>query len=173
MKAPRGLIIPQFESGDKCCVIIASEVMSKKVITICSSATMYKQVLEVEKELKKLGFEVLVPDTARVMEENGDFDVSHYKTWFGKKEDYAKKSSYIKNHFDKIEASGAILVLNLEKNGVAGYIGGNVLVEMGVAFYLGKKIFIYNPPDEKSPLIEEIWGMQPVVLGGNLRKIGF
>jgi hypothetical protein len=62
-------------------------------------------------------------------------------------------------------------VLNYEKHGVANYIGGNVLIEMGVAFYLGKTIFILNDVPKESSFYEELVGMNPVVLNGTLRDI--
>jgi hypothetical protein len=61
-------------------------------------------------------------------------------------------------------------VLNHEKNGIVGYIGGNTLIEMGVAFYLGKKIYLYDPIPEMS-YTEEILGMKPTVIDGDLSRI--
>ena len=43
-----------------------------------------------------------------------------------------------------IQKSDAILVLNLTKNGIENYIGGNTFLEMGFAHVLEKKIFVYN-----------------------------
>lgn len=65
----------------------------------------------------------------------------------------------------------AVLVLNLEKHGVANYIGGNTFLEMGIAYYQGKRIFLWNPiPD--NPLYEsEIQAMKPIVLNGDLHSL--
>jgi len=54
-----------------------------KTVVICSSASFYKQVIEVAKELRMMGFKVAVPLTAGKMERTGDFSVNTYKTWFG------------------------------------------------------------------------------------------
>lgn len=62
-----------------------------KTITICSSANFYKQVISLQQQLQKMGYRVLVPQTAELMNRSGDFDVSHYKTWFGDANDYHKK----------------------------------------------------------------------------------
>jgi hypothetical protein len=48
----------------------------------------------------------------------------------------------MKGHFKKVLDSDAILVTNFEKNGVEGYIGGNVLMEITLAFHYKKPIFI-------------------------------
>lgn len=64
-----------------------------KIITICSSASFYKDVLDIQKQLRKLGFKVLIPQTANNMKKSGNFNVEHYKTWFRNKDDYKKKQS--------------------------------------------------------------------------------
>ena len=66
--------------------------MTRKIITVCSSVSFYKYCLELEKELEKLGFEVVLPETAYVMKKTGNYDVETYKTWFKDKGDYEKKS---------------------------------------------------------------------------------
>lgn len=53
----------------------------KHTVVLCSSASFYKQVLEVRDQLKALGFKVLAPLTAGKMERSGDFKVETYKTW--------------------------------------------------------------------------------------------
>jgi hypothetical protein len=62
-------------------------------------------------------------------------------------------------------------VLNYEKNGKRGYIGGAVLMEMGIALHLGKKVYILNPVDESVSYKEKILGMLPVILNGDLSLI--
>lgn len=73
-------------------------------------------------------------------------------------------------HFKKIEWSDAVLVLNYDKNDIANYIGGNTFLEIGIAFYLGKKIYLFNDIPEIS-YKEEILGMKPVVIFEDLSKI--
>jgi len=142
-----------------------------KNITICSSASHYKQVIEIERELKNLGFKVKIPKTANTMKKNGDFDVSHYKTWFKDKNDYHKKTKLMLAHFKKVVESDAILVTNFEKNGIKGYIGGNALMEMLVAFLNKKPIYIYNKPSNKLSIIEEIYGLKPIIINSDLSNI--
>jgi hypothetical protein len=73
-------------------------------------------------------------------------------------------------HFDKVEWSDAILVLNYCKNGVDNYIGANTLLEMGLAFHLNKNIYLLNEIPELS-YKEEILGMFPIVINNDLAKI--
>ena len=140
-------------------------------ITICSSASFYKHVMEIKAELEALGHTVFVPHNAIQMHKDNDFDVSHYKTWFNEASDYHKKSHLIRQHFDEIAKADAILVVNDEKHGVANYIGGNVLMEMAIAFYLKQKIFLYGDVPDGSTFEEEIKGMMPISLCGDLSKI--
>ena len=143
-----------------------------KTVVICSSASFYKQVIEVAQTLRKMGFKVAVPLTAGKMERTGDFSVNTYKTWFGDGgQSYSRKNFLTKHHFNKIEKGDIVLVLNYEKNGRPGYIGGAVLSEMAVGLHLGKKIYILNDIDESVSYKEEILGMLPVFLEGKVENI--
>ncbi|OHA18424.1 MAG: hypothetical protein A2664_00575 [Candidatus Taylorbacteria bacterium RIFCSPHIGHO2_01_FULL_46_22b] len=141
------------------------------IVTLCSSASFYKQVIEIRDQLKKMGVKVFVPLTAGKMERSGDWQVGTYKTWHKDASQYNRKAFLTMHHFNKIAKGDSILVLNYEKNGKQGYIGGAVLAEMAVAFYLKKKIYILNPIQEEVSYKEEILGMKPVILGGDLSKM--
>ena len=143
----------------------------KRTITICASVSHYKQVIPIEQELKKLGFKVLVPDILRTMQKNNNFDVNFYKTWYENKNDYSKKTKLMKAHFKKVLKGDAILIVNFEKRGMEGYIGGNVLMEITLAFHYKKPIYIYNLVSDKLPILEEIYAVQPTFLDGDLTKI--
>lgn len=136
------------------------------IITICSSANFYRQAAEIQDQLEKSGFKVILPSTANKMKETGDYEVDHYKTWFADPNDYHKKAKLMRDHFAEIERGDAVLVVNHEKRGQPNYIGGNVLMEMSLAFYLGKPIFILNEVPGESPFLEEIIGMEPIALCG-------
>lgn len=143
----------------------------KKEIVICSSAVFYKEVLEVENQLKQLGFKVAVPLTANIMKKSGDFNVENYKTWYKDAKDYKRKTFLTKHHFNKIVKGDYILVLNYEKNGIVGYIGGAVLAEMGLALHFKKKIYVLNPIPKGLSYEEELYGMLPIILNGDLSLI--
>jgi len=63
--------------------------------------------------------------------------------------------------------------LNYEKDGIKGYVGGATLMEIGLAQYLGKKIFLLYPPpkieDQRHSI--EIQLAKPMILEGNLDLI--
>lgn len=143
----------------------------KPTITICSSASFYRQVVDIQSVLESFGYAVIIPYTAELMKQSGDYDVSHYKTWFGDKDDYHKKTDLMLRHFDKIAGSDAILVLNYEKHGKANYIGGNVLMEMALALYLKMPIYLLNEVPDESPFLEEIIGLNAIVLHGRIASI--
>ena len=142
----------------------------KKTIVICSSASFYKNVIQVEKDLKKLGFFVKIPNVANHMKKTGDFDVSKIKTWVKNPKDYDKKNALMVTHFKKIKVSDAILVVNNKKNNIDGYIGGNVLLEMMIAYEYKKPIYIMHPVSEYL-LTEEVYGLLPIFINGDLTKI--
>lgn len=141
------------------------------IITICSSANFYQQVVGVQAQLQALGLEVIIPETAEKMKLSGDYDVSKYKTWFGNSDDYHRKTELMQAHFEEVAKGDITLVCNYEKYGVPNYIGGNVLMEMTVAFYLKKPIYILNEIPEDSSFLEEIIGVGSIPLHGDLRLL--
>lgn len=142
-----------------------------KSIALCASLSFYKDLFEIEKRLKNLGYSVIIPKTARKMRKTGNFDVASHKTWFVDENDYEKKRALMDDHFRKIIKSDAILVVNNESKGIPGYIGGNVLMEMAIAYQYKKPIFILNSIDSTIPIIEEVKAMGCVILENDLSKI--
>ncbi len=140
-------------------------------LVVCSSAAFYKQVVQLKQQLEATGLVVVIPKTAAKMAETGDFEVEHYKTWFANADDYDKKADLMRAHFDEISNGDAILVVNNEKHGHANYIGPNVLMEMSLAWYQNKAIYLLNAIPNESPFEEEIKGMNPIALGGNISKL--
>lgn len=142
-----------------------------KTIVLCSSASFYKHTNDIADELEKKGFKAVVPHNAQEMRKSGNYQTEVYKTWYENPDDFGKKADYMRWHFDEIEKGDAILVVNDEKHGREGYIGSNVLLEMGIAFYLQKPIYILNNIDNTLANYEEVMGMSPVILEGNLGKM--
>lgn len=145
--------------------------MKQKVIVICSSAAFYRHVNEIADMIEKLGYKAVVPLDCRRMKKTGNYDVSVVKTWYENPEDFHKKAFYIEDHFKEIEQGDAILVVNDEKHGLKGYVGPNVIIEMGLAFYLKKPIFVLNDVTSDMPTYEEVFGLKSVILHGELDKI--
>ena len=80
------------------------------------------------------------------------------------------KNDLIRDYYNKIKNSDAILVTNFDKNNIKNYIGGNVFLEIGYAHVLNKTIFLLNDIP-KMPYSEEIEAMQPVIINNDLSKI--
>lgn len=141
-------------------------------IVICGSIDFTPKIKEVADILTERGHEVDIPLTSqRII--NDELTLEEFKKEKQQNGDGAFrkiKDDVIKRYYDLIKASDAILVLNLEKNGVANYIGGNTFLEMGFAHVLSKPIYLYNDIPDTS-YTDEIVSMQPVVLSGDLLKI--
>jgi hypothetical protein len=85
--------------------------------------------------------------------------------------EHKKKHNYIKWWYECILSGDAVLVCNFDNNGIKNNIGGNTFLEIGFAYVNNKKIFLLNPvPDVQYK--EEILAMDPIVLNGDLEKIG-
>ena len=134
-------------------------------ITICGSMTASKKMLEVKAELQKMGHEIFMPEFTDDYAKLDDPNKMH-------SESAKNKVQYdlIKSHFRKIDDSDAIVVVNMEKKGVEGYIGGNSFLEMGYAFGTDKKIFLLNDIPEML-YTDELKAMNPTVINGDLSLI--
>jgi hypothetical protein len=151
-------------------------------ITICGSIGFYKEMESARDDLVRRGYEVKIPELAlevpqefgggkkvyfgRYIEQNGGIDAfpADHKIW-------NMKGSAINDHYQKIDWCDVVLIINHEKRGIQGYIGGNTLIEIGVAFYLKKKIYILNSVSSDLLYKQEILGMEPIILNGDLSLI--
>lgn len=145
--------------------------MSKRTIVICSSATFYEHVNEIAEQLSALGMNVVVPATAAKMKLSGDYNLEKVKVWLKDSNKFYGKAALMRGHFDAITAGDAILVVNDNKHGIEGYIGPNVLMEMGLAFYQNKPIYLLNDYDKSMPLYEEVEGVGSIIIKGDIGKI--
>lgn len=144
-------------------------------ITICGSMALIDQMHEIGDRLKQLGHQVRIPEV-EIKDPSGntlsqkDYDLvrknaTENDTWI-----WEINREAMRDHFVKITWADAILVPNFEKNGVPGYIGPNTLMEMGLALFLNKKIYLLYPiPNIDSK--EEILGINPTVLNEDLSLI--
>ncbi|MBI3955654.1 hypothetical protein HY339_00185 [Candidatus Gottesmanbacteria bacterium] len=136
-------------------------------ITICGSMQFHREMRETRDALESQGHVVLLPKSIELMDTQGYVHPEDDEERITAKIEH----DFIREHFKKIEEADAILVLNYDKKGIPNYIGGNTFLEMGLAFWLGKKIFLLQPiPDMNYKT--EMHAMQPVVLNGELTKIG-
>ena len=138
---------------------------AKKTIVICSSGSFYKHVNQIADQLEKLGFKAVVPSTAERMRADGDYDISAVKKWLQDPKHFKTKHNLAVEHFNKIAAGDAILIVNDSKPNQPNYIGPNANMEWGVAYYLGKPVFVMNPVPKDSNFYEEVYGMSTVING--------
>ena len=128
-----------------------------------------KEMIKVQKKLKELGYISEVPCDTQEFANNHEMNTDNHEENYK----WCIDNDIIRKCFDSIAKSDAILLLNYPKNGVNGYIGASSLMEVGLAYYLKKKIFLLyplpSPKDVKSS--HEILIMQPIILNGDLSKI--
>jgi hypothetical protein len=134
----------------------------KMIITICASMNFIEKSLDVKNILEKEGHKVFVSGFA--------------KSYVGKTEEEKERQKIvdknehdaIREHWNRIEESDAIRVLNYDKKGIKNYVGGNTLLEMGFAYILNKKIFMLNPVPDIDFYKSEIESTKPIILNGDL-----
>lgn len=131
-------------------------------ICICGSMTCAKEMLSIRTRLNNLGYLVTVPKFTQKYAKLNKVNKIH-------KESIKNKTQYnlIKNYYEIIKNSDAILVLNFDKNQIKNYIGGNSFLETGFAHVLNKRIYLINDIPEMI-YTDEIVAMEPVILNGNL-----
>lgn len=135
-------------------------------IAICGSMQFHQEMRDVQAQLTKAGHVVVVPKSIELMDTQGYI----HPTEDGERIEAKIEHDFIREHFKKIEQSEAILVLNYEKKGIPNYIGGNTFLEIGLAYWLNKKVYLLNPiPD--MDYMTEMHAMQPTVLNGDLGSL--
>jgi len=134
------------------------------LITLCGSMDFADKMIAIGSILESKGHRILYP-------KNTFYFAQHHIT----KEEKAmrkKDEDLIRVHYDNIQRSDAILVLNFNKVDHKGWIGANSFLEMGFAHVLGKRIYLLNPAPLFAFFQEELTAMQFTVLNDDLTKIG-
>lgn len=121
-----------------------------------------KEMIKLKEDLEKLNHKVIIQEDVK---EHASGKISGEDKW------RKLKIDPLKTYFKEIKNSDAIIVNNLDKNGIKNYIGGNSLIEMAFAYVLEKKIFLINPSPKEVGYYDEIESMKPIILNGNLSKI--
>lgn len=137
-------------------------------IYICGSLTFSKEMIEIGKKLEKLGHKVQIPTDAKLVvdgKHNPDNLNSNFK--------FCLKDDIMRTHMEFAKQCEAILCLNYDKNNIHGYIGTATLMELGIAYYNRRKIFLWqNFPDcREQRWAHEVEIMQPIIINGDLAKI--
>ena len=137
-------------------------------IMICGSMTFAKEMLKTKEILEKMGHLVKIPTDALDIV-NGDHNHDDLESDYN----HCVENDIMRTHFKFVEESDAVLVLNHDKNNTKGYIGTATLMEVGLAHYFHKKIFLLQelPHHSEHRWTHEVRIMQPVVLNGDFSKI--
>ena len=137
-------------------------------IMICGSMKFTHDKIAFKKELDKLGHEAFIPYGAEPHLKNTEF-VDNLDDNL----QFCIKNNVMKRNFDLVEQCDAIFVLNKKRNGVDGYIGTSVLMEMAVAHHLNKKIFLLSeiPDYNQHRWAHEVHIMRPIFINGDLTQI--
>lgn len=136
-----------------------------KTIVLCSSGSFYEHVNQIAAELEKKGYKTVVPATAYKMLKSGDYDIAKVKGWIENPTLFKLKHQLAMAHFEEVAKGDAVLIVNDDKPDWQNYIGPNSTMEWGVAYYLGKPVFILNGVPKDSNCYEEVYGMATVIDG--------
>lgn len=134
-------------------------------VIICGSISAADEIIAAQKVLEERGFVVEIPWGVHRYIENNFTHVAEEERHQAKAE-----HDLIRRYFELIKEYDIVLVVNVDKRGIANYIGGNTFLEMGFAHVLDKPLYVFNPlPD--LPYLSEIVAMRPIVLNGDLSQI--
>lgn len=106
--------------------------------------------------LKENGIDVILPELTRyqhIRDVEGD-DVSFTRI----------KNRLTLENIRNVENSDCVFILNYTHRGFENYIGGNSFLEIIIAFYLKKPIYLLNPIPEGMTYTEEIKALYPTVV---------
>ena len=134
-------------------------------IALCHSMQFAEKAKEIQQEFARMGHQA--------------FPSSFNEKYLGlndeEKEILKLEHKYnhdaIREHWHVIQECDAVLVLNYDKHGIEGYIGGNSFLEMGFAYIQKKPIFLLNPLPKILYYDTEIKAMRPIVIDGDLKRV--
>lgn len=123
------------------------------------------KMLEVREKLRELGHDAFITDSHKAMVGKTDDEIEKIKLH------QKYNMDAIRKFWRMMQGADAVLVLNLDKNGIKNYVGGNTLMEIGFAHVLNQKIFMLNPIPEMPYCKTEIEAVKPIIINGDLTKI--
>lgn len=130
--------------------------------------TFAQEMLDTKKKLEEAGHEVKIPHETAQHVTNPSIVSDEHATL-----QWVLENDAMRIGFENVAWSDAVLVLNHDKNNTQGYIGISTIMEMGVGFFLKKKLFLLNavPHWDTARWAHEIAMLQPTIINGDLNKI--
>ena len=121
-----------------------------KNVVLCGSMKVLNNIVEVQKQLEDMGYNVLMPEECIK----------------GLPKQIASRA-----HFDRIidPNNEIILIVNATKNGIENYIGPNSFAEIAMAFQFNKETYLLN--DIYNVYEDELTGWGVKTLNGNLNNL--
>lgn len=125
------------------------------IITIHASLDYKNKMIFAKEYLESKGFVVILPELKRYQ---------HIRDEFGDHERFTNiKTKLTKENMLNVERCDCVLILNYSHRGYKNYVGGNSFLEMVLAFYLHKPIYLLNRIPENIPYTEEIKALEPII----------
>jgi len=132
-------------------------------IALCGSMSALAQMERIADELRSAGFHTTTPEPD---EEAFDWGSLPYG------QAIELKRRFIYSYFDTIRASDAVLIVNIKKHGIEGYVGANALMEAACGAVLGKPVFYLHPLGEQSCRLEAL-AVSAGILDGDPGRISY
>ena len=123
------------------------------------------KMIKVRDKLQELGHDAFITDLHKSMIGKTDDEIEKIKLH------QKYNMDAIREFWRMMQGADAVLVLNLDKNGIKNYVGGNTLMEIGFAHVLNQKVFMLNPIPEMPYCKTEIEAVKPIILNGDFSKI--
>jgi len=147
-------------------------------ITLVGSMIFLEKMNDVKSQLEAKGYDVVAPTLAQEEIETGANTFMDYVDAQGGVEKilpdndiWKIKEKGMMEYKKHMDDSDAMLVCNFDKGEKKNRIGANAFLEMGYLFFLNKKIYVLQGPPYGDDKIEEVLGMRPVFLDGNIDLI--
>lgn len=147
-------------------------------IALVGSMIFLDKIGEIKNQLEMLGHTVHAPEFTEEEIKTGANTFADYVDQNGgienilpSNEIWKIKEEAILSFKPKMDEVDAMLVCNFDKGEKKNRIGANTFLEMGYMFFVGKKLYVLQGPPYGDEKVEEVLGMRPVFLNGDLSKI--
>lgn len=125
-------------------------------ITIHASLDFKDEMIAAKEYLESKGLKVILPELKRYQ---------HIRDDLGDDKRFTKIKIRLTNqNISNVEKCDCLLILNYSHRGYKNYVGGNSFLEMVLAFYLHKPIYLLNEIPENMPYTEEIKAFEPIIV---------
>ena len=150
----------------------------KKHITLCGSMIFQSKMRDIADILELSGYSVTCPEFTEEEKRSGANTFMDYVESLGGVDAIPSddpvwriKGEAIREYKEKIEPADALLICNFDKGDIKNRIGENSFLEMGYAFFVGKPLFVLQGPPYGDSKIEEVLGMTPIFLNGDISRL--